>query len=123
MSTHRKTTPPAPAREAWRDFSYDAWVTEQATRIKAQIRRHGRALTDYGPNAALWVLPSAGPLPGQLILADTAPSETYGPFRHMKAPMPIRFPAQGTNVMRVPYPHLRSLLWEACRSAPICPTA
>lgn len=89
---------------------YDTWIDEQAAKIEAAMRDAGRK--GLGFNFAVYVVPSAGPVQGELVMAVSRPES---------ATDVLRFPAQGSRIMAVPYPHLRSLLWNACRSMPILP--
>ena len=92
------------------DF-YTSWIDEQTAAVESGMRDLGRkgAFT-----AAVYVVRSQGAMPGRLVVSQ---EQVAG------ACDVLRFPAQGSNVMAVPYSHLRSLLWNACRSMPILPTA
>lgn len=90
---------------------YDNWVNLQAAYIESEMRKHARDWT--GQDLAVYVIPSKGPIAGRLEVAEEKPEG---------ATDVVRFPAQGSRVMAVPYSHLRSLLWHACRNFPILPT-
>lgn len=90
---------------------YDRWIAEQAESVAAAMRELGRK--GIGRNAAVYVIPSCGAVAGRLVVAEDKPDGAVDV---------IRFPAQGTAVMAVPYSHLSTLLWRACRSVPILPT-
>jgi hypothetical protein len=90
------------------DF-YTQWIGEQAHAIMPGMRDFaGRGIT----NVAVYVIPSNGPVAGKLVLATELPDG---------ATDVVRFPSQGSRVMSVPYSHLQSLLWHACRRFPILP--
>jgi hypothetical protein len=93
-------------------FSYDRWIDEQHEQLRRQLDERGRR-SGYTRDVAAYALPSAGAEAGRLVLSDDS----------VPGCDVIRFPAQGTAIMAVPRSHLRGLLWTACRSAPICPTA
>jgi hypothetical protein len=96
------------ARGAALPFSYDAWITEQAAEIETECTR----LVRCGRTPAVYLIPAAGPTPGRLICSDEQPQD---------ATDVVRFPVQGSAVGWVPRPHLRSLLWDACRGFPVLP--
>ena len=91
---------------------YDSWIEEQSGKVELAMRVHSRRGTGHY-DMAVYVVPSNGATAGKLVLAEEKPSG---------ATDVVRFPAQGTRVMCVPYSHLSSLLWHACRSFPILPT-
>lgn len=101
------------------EWTYNEWVDRQAAKIEEAMRDHGRRGTASN-DLALYVIPSDGAREGDLIMAREIPPQAVTAGRLVDV---VWFPAQGTAVMNVPYPHLRSLLWDACRSVPICPTA
>jgi hypothetical protein len=91
-------------------FSYDEWITEQSEKIRSGLNR----LACSGVfNAAVYVMPSSGKTPGELVLACEQPEGTCDV---------VRFPGIGDRVCAVAYSHLHSALWHACRRMPICPT-
>lgn len=90
---------------------YDTWIDANSAEIERGMRARGLAGIFSG---SVYVMPSAGATAGRLVLADETPAGACDV---------VRFPAQGTSVMAVPRTHLRSLLWNACRSFPILPTA
>lgn len=92
---------------------YDVWIDEQSARIVGEMRQLA-ARGVFGSDYALYVVPSDRAEPGQLHLGTCSPD---GEMRAV-----VRFPAQGSRVMAVPYSHVRSLLWDACRSFPILPS-
>ena len=96
--------------KTWRDFSYDAWITEQAELIASAVNRY--ALGGIH-SAVIYVSPSKGPQAGKLVASLEKPEG---------ATDIVRFPSVGDRVMAVPRSALHSLLWHACRSFPICPT-
>ena len=95
------------AAPAW---SYDRWIDAQATAVEAAMREFGRR--GRSSDVAVYVVKARGPVEGRLVCAVDQP-EPLAPV--------VRFPAQGSPVMAVPYSHLRSLLWSACRSESIVP--
>ena len=97
-------TPPA-------EFSYNRWIDEQHEIVRDALDRLAKK-QGYRSDLAIFALPSVGPVPGKLIVADEAPPPAEC----------LWFPAQGTAAMAVPRSHLRGILWTACRSMPICPT-
>lgn len=90
------------------DF-YSQWIERQADTIEAGMRDAGRKGVF---TMAVWCVPARGPIEGKLILADALPDG---------ATEVVRIGPHGSNVMSCPYSHLRSLLWNACRSLPILP--
>lgn len=90
-------------------FSYDKWVSEQAASIAAAMRANPSA----NSNAAVFVIPSCGAKPGRLVLANSAPDGACDV---------VRFHGIGSSVGWVPFSSLPTLLWQACRRMPICPT-
>jgi hypothetical protein len=89
---------------------YTQWINQQAGVIEAGMRDYGRR--GMTSQVAVWCVPSKPGEPGRLHIGTEAPF--FGADI-------VRFPAQGSRVMAVPYSHLRSLLWHACRSLPILP--
>lgn len=94
-------------------FDFSAWVDDHAAKIEAAIREAGRR----GNASALsaWVVPSNRVEPGQpgYLHIGTEP-----PFFGADI---VRLGPHGTALARCPYPHIRSLLWDAVRSYPIRP--
>ena len=93
-------------------FDYGQWVDQQHEAVRASLDSQMR-LAGYRSDVAIYALPSHGAEPGSLVVSDQS------------MPIParvVRFPAEGTAAMAVPRSALRSLLWTACRSMPICPT-
>jgi hypothetical protein len=89
---------------------YGAWIDEQSARIESELRQHaGRG---SGGGLHVYVMPTTGPDGGRLVLASETPHGAHSV---------VRFPAQGSRVAAVPYSHLRSLLWNACRNVPVLP--
>jgi hypothetical protein len=86
---------------------YSTWIEEQSKSIETAMRGLGRKGVF---TAAVYVIPSNRNIPGKLVTATEKPEG---------ATDVVRFPAQGSNIMAVPYGHLRSLLWTACRSLSI----
>jgi hypothetical protein len=90
---------------------YDAWIENEAKHILETMHDHA-SKGIFTSDMALFVIPSCGKIPGRLVLDRELPAG---------ATDVVRFPAQGSRVNAVPYSHLRSLLWNACRSFPILP--
>ena len=92
------------------NFDYTQWLNQQAELVESHMRNLGRCGV-Y--TASVYAFPSAGAIPGRLGVYERQP-DACG--------MALEIPPHGKNVMMVPYSHLRSVLWDACRSAPILPT-
>lgn len=91
-------------------FSYDKWVGQQAATILCQIRPLALAGRF---DAAVYAFPSNGSEPGYLSVCEEQPEG---------ATDCVSFGLHGTRIMSVPCSALPSLLWQACRRLPICPT-
>jgi hypothetical protein len=95
-------------------FSFDAWVTEQATKIEAAVREVGLA-GRFG--VAAWVVPSSKALPGE-------PGYIHVGF---DAPFfgadIVRLGPHGTSLARCPVNDIRHHLYNAARSYPVLPIA
>jgi hypothetical protein len=91
---------------------YGIWVTEQAAKVEQALRDAARR--GCFSDLVAYVMPTKGPEGGSLIVAKA--SNPPAGFHSV-----VKFPAQGTDLCAVPYPHIRSLLFNACQSAPVLP--
>jgi hypothetical protein len=91
-------------------WDYTKWIDQQATTVEAAMREFGRRGM---MNVAVYVIPSSVGVAGRLVVADATPVDATDVVRFGQI--------HGSNVMRVPYPHLRHLLWHHCRSFSIIP--
>ena len=88
-------------------FDYDSWVSTQAETVERELRRGAQRGV---MRQCLYLVPTDGKRAGFLKVsggAETLRAARLGPH---------------TNLATCPYSHLRSLIWEACRSLPIIPT-
>ena len=89
--------------------SYSNWVQVQSEKLRSAINRLACSGIYDG---AVYVMPSCGAVPGELILSTEPVIGTVNV---------LRFPGVGDRVAAVPSSHLYSALWDACRREPICP--
>lgn len=92
------------------EFSYNAWVSEQAAAVETQLHAAGRNGT--AGSLAVYFKPADGAEPGRLALAAAAPEG----FTDV-----LRFPGVGSRIAAVPYSHMRHAIHEACRRLPLIP--
>ncbi len=90
-------------------MNYEKWITLQSAKISSQLCRAAQA--GICGDFAVYVIPASGNTWGSLEVAADAPSG---------ATRALNFPGLGHRVAFVPTPHLRGLLWHACRDLPVC---
>ena len=91
---------------------YTAWVAAMAQKIEADMRTIGRV--DPFADAAVFLKPGDGVRWGDVVVStDTMPAGCTDV---------IRFGPHGSAILHVPYSHVQSLLWTACRSMPVLGT-
>ncbi len=90
-------------------MTYEKWITLQSAKISADLCRAGAA--GFCGDVALYLIPAEDDKWGNLELGTRPP---HGATRA------INFPGLGHRIGFVPTPHLRGLLWHACRDLPVC---
>jgi len=91
-------------------FDYTTWITEQATKVEDALRERGRKGM---PAGSAYLFRSNGAQQGFIVVAEEQPQGCHSV---------LRLGPHGTRLSTVPYSHIRSLLWNACRREPIIPT-